>query len=101
MSDSIPTLTHDASLQKGEIHPSIDSAKRWFVGNIVEPNRLKFYLSTLSKISGMNRATDVCHKTLKDIADDKPVSDKEFLGLCWMLRDMNDKKRRPNNTKKE
>ena len=39
-----------------------------------------------------NRLGEVCAETLRRIMRGEPVSDRYLLGLCWAIRDMEEKK---------
>jgi hypothetical protein len=82
----------DSIIKEGEHHPSADEAMKWF--RAWEANTLR-YMQTREAIASValsgNRTAQICNGTLDRLERGEPVSDRYLLGLCWMLREMEEK----------
>lgn len=75
-----------------EHHPAADMAMEWYRDWLVShPLSIHIALESFAStaLSG-NRMAEICQGTLKRLIAGEPVSDRYLLGLCWMLREMQD-----------
>lgn len=83
---------NEASLAKGEFHPSASGAMDWLKLTIMDnPKRYMTVREAIASVAlSGNRLAQLCNSTLQRLEDNEPVSDRYLLGLCWFLRDMID-----------
>lgn len=81
------------TLNDWEVHPSCVSAYRW-LNELVVADPMRYTLlkgAIASNAMTGNRMAQICYGTMKRIDEEKPVSDRYLLGLCWFLRELVDK----------
>lgn len=74
-------------LHAGEAHPAAHEAMRWLRNHYPMP-MLRESLASCA-IEG-NRLGEICCETIRRLDAGEPVSDRYLLGLCWMLREIED-----------
>lgn len=84
MADPTPTK---GTLGETEYHPMADSAMVWFKTIPFEKLMVAREAMASTAIEG-NRVGEICGETLDRLLKGEKVSDRYFLGLCWLLRDM-------------
>jgi hypothetical protein len=87
-------MADEATLNLGEHHPAADSAMEWYKLWLVKTGPANYILTreaiASSALSG-NRLAEICNGTLDRLDKNEPVSDRYLLGLCWMLKEMEEK----------
>jgi hypothetical protein len=86
-------MTDHGTLTLSEHHPAADIAHAWLKKLLArDPLEANILLESFSSVglSG-NRLAEICGETLRRILAGEPVSDRYLLGLCWTLRDMEEK----------
>jgi hypothetical protein len=85
-------MANDSEIQLGEYHPSANDAMSWF--NKWKARQGSHYMIIRESIASTalsgNRLAQICNGTLNRLEKGESVSDRYLLGLCWMLRDMED-----------
>lgn len=76
-------------IREGEYHPMADSAMTWFKKIPMQKLLVAREAMASTAIEG-NRVGQICGETLDRMFAGMPVSDRYLLGLCWLLRDMNE-----------
>lgn len=79
------------TIKENEYHPMADSAMRYFKSIPVEKLMIAREAMASTAIEG-NRVGEICGETLDRLFAGQPVSDRYLLGICWLLRDMQDNK---------
>lgn len=79
------------TLKDTEYHPMADVAMAWLRAIPYEQLLIAREALASTAISG-NRTAEVCYETLERLMRGEKVSDRYLLGLCWLLRDMQDNK---------
>ena len=80
----------ETELKPDEFHPMASVAKEWLAANIHKVPQLPEILAS-SALAG-NRSAKICLETFNRIMAHQPVSDRYFLGLAWLVRDLVDAK---------
>ena len=87
------------TLREDEHHPAADDAMLWLRAYITRKGHHEVLLLLESFFScGIedNRLAEVCGETLRRVLHGEPVSDRYLLGLCWVLRNMEEIKEKEN-----
>ena len=86
-------MTDSGTLTLSEYHPAADTAFAWLKKRLArDPLDAHMLLESFASVglSG-NRLAEICGETLRRVLTGEPVSDRYVLGLCWTLRDMEEK----------
>jgi hypothetical protein len=82
---------NEATLAEHEHHPAADSAMDWYRQLPIKDLMIAKEAIASTALSG-NRLAEICMSTLNRLEVGEPVSDRYLLGLCWLLRDLQDNK---------
>jgi hypothetical protein len=88
-------MTDRGTLEPSEPHPAVRSAQRWLNAYVKRhqatamPILLEAFAS--AALSG-NRMAEICHETLQRVLNGDPISDRYYLGLVWMIREIEESK---------
>lgn len=81
------------TLKLEEPHPAAHDAMAWF--NLWRTDMTNYMLTreaiASTALSG-NRLAQICNSTLDRLEKAEPVSDRYLLGLCWFLKDMEERR---------
>lgn len=75
------------TLSEKESHPASSSAIA-YISSLGMQKLFEYAEVFASTAIEGNRTAEVCHETLRRLLAKEPVSDRYLLGLCWVIRDM-------------